>query len=202
MTLQPTHALEPFAGSFETADGFSVLAGGLCPVGTRAASLQALSALQQLSLGSSKDCVVIDARLSQMLRQSAPEHVRFLAASVYVPGAPELCGGIAGDIDCQESSADGDFVQLDEAVFGFALPGAGAILFAGAESDARRLHSIALRELDVLPLSRESICFFLEQAFAFSGQFLFVTDGSGGSTGCMALQSGSHRSILWLNSHM
>ena len=75
-----------------------------------------------------------------------------------------------------------------------------AMLFAGAESDARRLHSIALQELAMPPLSRNSICFFLDRAISFSGQFLLVTDGSGGSTGCMALQSDGHRSILWLPS--
>lgn len=198
MPLPAQLPLEPFAGRFQTADGYDILAGGLCPAGSRTTALQALSALEQCSLGPSRDCVVIDVCLSRILCRCAPENVRFLAASVFVPNAPELCGGVAGDIACEESSADGDFAKLAENVFGFALPGAGAMLFTGEEAEARRLHSLALTALRTLPLSQEHIDVFLGLALPCSGRFLFVTDGSGGSAGCMAAQSDGQCSVLWL----
>lgn len=191
-------ALTPFAACFETADGYSLLAGGLCPMCQQEACLRHLARLNHLSLGPSRDCVVIDVRLGQLLQQAAPPGVRFLAASVFVPCASQLCGGVAGDILSGETSADSLFSALAEGVFGFALPGAGAMLMTGLEAESRRLYESAVHMLSRLPLTRGDICAFLKESEAFSGQFLFVSDGSGGSAGCMCTHSGGHREILWL----
>ncbi len=190
--------LAPFAACFETADGYSLLAGGLCPMRQQKASLRHLARLNHLSLGPSRDCVVIDVRLGQLLQQAAPPGIRFLAASVFVPCTSQLCGGVAGDILRRETSADGMFSTLAEGVFGFALPGAGAMLMTGLEAESRRLYESAVHMLSHLPLTHRDICAYLKESEAFSGQFLFVSDGSGGSTGCMCTHSCGRQEILWL----
>lgn len=189
-------ALIPFCAECVTADGFSVLVGGLCPPGRKNDCVSHLSLLKQLTLGQSRDCIVIDVQLSHLLHKAAPPDVRYMAASVLVPGATQLCGGVAGDLLCEESSADGAFIRLSEGVFGFALPGACAMLMCGEETQCRQLYKAAagLRP----PLNRTCIQSFLESLPAFSVQFLFVSDGSGGSAGCMYAHSSEGRTLLWL----
>lgn len=190
--------LVPFAAGFETADGFPLLAGGLCPAGQQAFCLRHMFLLNRLSLGPSRDCMVIDVGLCQLLRQAAPPGIRFLAASVFVPGAPQLCGGVAGDILRCESSADGMFAVLSDNVSGFALPGACSMLIAGPEATARQLYRSAAHVFSRLPLCRTDIGAFLRGAAAFPCEFLFVSDGSGGSAGCMCTQTHGQQKALWL----
>ena len=190
-------ALVPFCAEFVTADGFPVLVGGLCPPARKNDCLSHMALLKQLALGQSRDCVVIDVQLSHLLHKVAPPDVRYMAASVLVPGATQLCGGVAGDLLCEESSADGAFARLAEGVFGFALPGAGAMLMCGEEAQCRQLYEAAAAAL-LPPLKRPRIQSFLESLPPFSGQFLFVTDGSGGSAGCMCTYSSEGLTPLWL----
>lgn len=191
-------ALVPFSSSFVTADGFPLLVGGLCPSGEAAACISHLTQLNQLTLGDSRDCVVIDVQLSRLLQKAAPPGVRFVAASVLVPDANQLCGGVAGDLFREEQSADGAFSPLADGVCGFALPGAGAMLMVGDAAEAHRIYKFAAKTL-VPPLTRSSIHLFLEQLPPFSGSLLFVTDGSGGSVGCMYTRSPQSDTLLWLS---
>ena len=189
--------LVPFCTEYVTADGFPVLVGGLCPPGQENDCVSHLALLKQLPLGPSRDCVVIDVQLSRLLHQIAPPDVRYMAASVRVPEATQLCGGIAGDLLSEESSADGSFIRLAEGVFGFALPGAGAMLMCGEETQCQQLYRAAAAAL-LPPLSHACILSFLESLPAFSGHFLFVTDGSGSSAGCMCTYSSEGLTLLWL----
>lgn len=190
-------ALVPFCAECVTADGFSVLVGGLCPPARKNDCVSHLALLKQLTLGQSRDCVVIDVQLSHLLHKVAPPDVRYMAASVLVPGATQLCGGVAGDLLCEESSADSAFVRLADGVFGFALPGACAMLMCGEETQCRQLYEAAAAAL-LPPLSRTCIQSFLDSLPAFAGQFLFVSDGSGGSAGCMYAYTSEDSTLFWL----
>ena len=190
-------ALVPFCAKHVTADGFPVLAGGLCPPSQRNDCISHLALLKQLTLGQSRDCVVVDVQLNRLLHQIAPPNVRYMAASVLVPNATQLCGGIAGDLLSKESSADGAFAHLADGVFGFALPGACAMLMCGEEIQCRQLYQAAASAL-LPPLNRACIQSFLESLQPFPGQFLFVTDGSGSSAGCMCTYSSEGLTPLWL----
>ena len=192
-----TENLTPFAGRYQTADGYPVLAGGLCAAGRAGECRRALSGINRLRFGSGRDCVVVDACLARLLKRAAPPGVRYLAASISVPGAPDLCGGVAGDIVCDEDSAEGALARL-AGVYGFALPGAGAMLMTGARAEARRLYETALQALAPLPLTKGRIARFFERASGFPGQFLLVTDGSGGSCGCMGIRTADSSAIMWL----
>lgn len=198
MPFSPYPLLEPFMGAFKTADGFPMLAGGLCHIGSREKCLQSLSKLNDTIFGSYRDGIAIDFRLGQILREAAPLNTRFLAANISIPNVAQLCGGVAGDILCQDDSASGTIINLDNGVWGFALPGAGAALIIGSALEAKKLFETARTLLTSLPLTQRRILKFLELAGLSSEEFLFLTDGSGGSVGCMCIQSGKYRSTLWL----
>lgn len=198
MSLHPYAPLEPFAGSFETADGFPMLVGGLCPPGQGEKSLCMLAALSSTAFGPYHDGLAIDVRLCRILRQIAPPGIRFLAASICVAQAASPCGGIAGDIFSEPQSSDGSFSWIADGIFGFALPGVGAALILGSELQSRRFYETAISFLNLSGLTKKRTEDFLKSVSVYPIQFLFVTDGSGGSTGCMCARSDERSVTLWL----
>ena len=188
-----------FVTRYQTADGYIAVIGVLCPEHLLCTCQKAFSQLEQYNLGASADCVMIDACLSRLLRLCAPPWVRFLGASIYVPHAAEPCGGVAGDLTFDEESATGTFTIFDSNIFGFAFPGAGAMILIGPERDARILFQQMKQELANQPVTRQKILHFLNTAIVFPGQILFVTDGSGGSAGCVfARGADAHSSLEWV----
>jgi hypothetical protein len=189
---------ESFLAKYKTVDGYSVVVGGFCDQGGATICLESFKALSSVTFGISGDGVLIDAQLARLLRKHAPLELRIVAASIHIPGATEVCGGVIGDVFSEDTSAEGDFVELSDTIFGFALPGVAAAMMIGKKEDAIKLYEAAKRCFVEAPHTSSQINKFIALASDYSGQIIFVSDGTGGAVGCIYLQESNRSETLWV----
>ena len=85
-------------------------------------------------LGSSTDGLVIDVCLARLVRTLFPGAAA-AGASIYIPGAREPCGGVAGDPAELEHSAQDNVFTLTNGLVGFAFPGQFSVIGAFSQDE-------------------------------------------------------------------
>lgn len=170
--------------------------GGICRKGSEGMCIEQLKSMENIEMLPTADGVLIDAQLSLALQQFASDELTYAAMTAAFPWPDQPCGGIAGRLWDRAESAPGTLCQFEDGLWGFALPGACACIMSVQASDAEKLYGLAC-ELP-LPLQREDIETYLAYVQEVGGQFLFVSDGSGGSCGCLCVIANENRNSLWL----
>lgn len=170
--------------------------GGLCERGTEEKCIGLLKEIESFELVPTADGVVLDAQLFRVLQESAPKEFRYAAMTVAVPWPVQPCGGIAGGLWEDVESAPGTLCRLDNRIWGFALPGACASIMLAEKATAAEIYDQAQKLY--WPLQRDDIETLLTYMQTLEGEFLFVSDGCGGSCGCLSTIVHGKRNSLWV----
>ena len=173
-----------FCMCLPTAEGYVAAIGGLCRT---PASVSA----NPISFGSCRDSIVIDVRLSQILRKQCPADTVVSGASIHIPNTAEPCGGVAGDPFASPRSANGGVQQFSDGLIGFAIPGALSVIGDFTELELRTLMTDGA-------ITRPKLERVLEQIRILGRDALLISDGSGGGCGCAAVLSQGKMDVIFL----
>jgi hypothetical protein len=189
--------LEAFAEHYFTRDGRHILAGGFCEDSAVSKCRDMLSSLSSVSCVSSLDCVVVDAWLSRQTVSMVPSEMKLLAATIQIPGCRFPCGGILGDPHEAGDSANASVV-CSHGMYVFALPGSIGVALRCSREKASFLYGRARRLFSRGVADSGSLICFSSDVARLTREYLLVSDGSGGSTGCLFIRGRNNSSSLWL----
>lgn len=189
--------MDAFADHYFTRDRRHLLIGGFCEDGTVTKCKNMLSALSAVFCTSSTDCVMVDAWLSRQIVSMVPPEMKLLAATIQVPGCPLPCGGVFGDPHEIEGSANAS-LSFHHSMYAFALPGSVGVSLRCSQEDAVFLYKRARSLFSSGHANYHSLMDFSSDIARRSNEYLMISDGSGGSTGCLMLRGKNYSTSLWL----
>lgn len=181
-----------FVKEIVTTEGYEMAIACICDNDVKRRIEESIEA-KIITFGNYFDCVTIDYRLVNILREIMPREVKYAAAIISVPGISDVCGGVCGKLWGEISSADGKLTELEDGVFGFAIPGEISVVSWQTREDIKELYYLACDDSVCIA---ERITAISQQTYEKKIQSIIASDGCSPCGGYLGVSDKSGKTLI------